>query len=166
MPPGLPFLSSRVQGVWMNPNSCKKEHRTNKKEQCSAPQQWAQTGGSRPGTGSSAKMHDMVTCGPGSWAQGLAGPSRGEGTQGLAYSPTKCDAEGRLWAEHAPGKRDRKGRVVSQPSGPSWQPETDRHRATDDHLAVVVYTKAWVFSRCKPGPHVNQTQTWTSGFMK
>lgn len=78
----------------MNPNSWEKQHRANKKEQCSAPQQWAQTGGSRPGTGSSAKMHEMATHRHGSWAQGLAGPSRGEGPQGLAYAPTKCDAEG------------------------------------------------------------------------
>ena len=42
----------------------------------------------------------------------------------------------------------------------------DQHHPKDDHLATVVYTKARVFSQCKPGPRVNQTQTWTSGFMK
>lgn len=64
-------------------------------------------------------------------------------------------------------EREGQERASCEPAlGPSLAAWRGRHRAKDDHLAVVVYTKAWVFSRCKPGPHVNQTQTWTSGFMK
>lgn len=105
-------------------------------------------------------MHEMAMHRQGSWGQRLTGPSRGEGPQGLAYSPIKCDAEGQERASREPALGALSAACCARRAG------RDQHRPEDDHLAIVVYTKARVFSQCKPGPRVNQTQTWTSGFMK